>query len=129
MTLHHQSRSVTMLPRGVNASSVVRMEVAVNLDTWNFLFRQDEGQQPYVHENAEFRLKHTKTSCRGPSPPQLVTSKWTAARRRPYLQKSFGLYSENRGPISTSGSDTVNLSPVGKQQINFQVFRSGSRER
>ena len=36
----------------------------MNLDTWKLVFRRDEGQHPYVPENAAFRLAHTKTSCR-----------------------------------------------------------------
>ena len=48
----------------VFADSCPNKGLPVNLDTWKFVFRQDEGQHPSVPENTAFRLTHTKTSCR-----------------------------------------------------------------
>ena len=43
----------------VFADSCPNEGLPVNLDTWKFVFRQDEGQHPSVPENAAFRLTHT----------------------------------------------------------------------
>ena len=58
----------------------------MNLETRKLVFTRDEGQHPYVPENAAFRLTHTKTSYR--------SSVFTLELQRPRITLLLHLFGE-----------------------------------